>query len=262
MIDPFEVSVLDQNTAAIGIDTANLMDSAGRAFADRVKADLPEGSSILFVCGSGNNGGDGFVAAKYLIDSGYDARVIVTKDPTSELARFALMWSKIKPMKADSVPLDLFTSADLLADGLLGSGSEGAPRGDIADLIVRMNSSGVPIYSIDIPSGIGYDPCIKAKVTVTFHDIKSNMMVDGSPRPECGEMVIADIGIPPEAARFVGPGDLRRYPIPNKDAHKGAMGKALFIGGGPYTGAPALASMAILTGSSPLAWIITFHPRS
>ncbi len=74
---------------------------------------------------------------------------------------------------------------------------------------------------------------------MTFHDRKTGMDEAG-----CGEIVVADVGIPADAERFVGPGDLVHYPVPSLDAHKGQNGRLLVIGGGPYTGAPALAAMA------------------
>jgi NAD(P)H-hydrate epimerase len=79
---------------------------------------------------------------------------------------------------------------------------------------------------------------VRPTLTVTFHDVKEGMTKENS-----GEIVIADIGIPPDAAKYVGPGEFVHYPIPSPDSHKGMNGRVLIVGGGPYTGAPALAGL-------------------
>ncbi|MDG6224110.1 MAG: NAD(P)H-hydrate dehydratase [Candidatus Thermoplasmatota archaeon] len=256
MIDPREVKILDRNAMALGMETSTLMDNAGRSLADEIMRMIKAPAGVLFVCGKGNNGGDGYVAARYLKESEYDVAVLSAGDPGTDLARTAAVWSGIVPLKAKGMSQKeiegLMGSCDLIVDGLLGAGARGAPEGISASLIKAMNSSGRDIVSIDIPSGIGYDPCIKAAVTVTFHDVKSNMYRGEDPLPECGRISVSDIGIPEEAATVVGPGDLLRYPIPVKSSKKGDMGKVLVIGGGPYTGAPLLSSMGALRAGADL----------
>jgi len=263
MIDPFEVSILDRNSSALGVDTSTLMDTAGRAIAEEVGRMIGPGGSVLVVCGPGNNGGDGYVAAKYLKDSGYEVAVLAAKEPSTELSRFARMWSRTSPLKAEEMgPRDideLMGAADLIVDGLLGAGSSGEPRGICKDLIVRINASGRRVVSVDIPSGIMTPLCVRAEATVTFHDIKTVMYSGDGPLPECGRVIVRDIGIPADAARVVGPGDMLRYPIPSRDSRKGDMGKVLVIGGGPYTGAPSLAAMAAVRAGADLVYALVPH---
>jgi NAD(P)H-hydrate epimerase len=103
--------------------------------------------------------------------------------------------------------------------------------------IDAINSSGRPVISVDVPSGLGTNKAVRSDVVVTFH----------RPKPDiAGEVVVADIGIPPIAEFFVGPGDLWLVGKRAPESHKGDSGRILVIGGGPYTGAPALSALAAL----------------
>jgi NAD(P)H-hydrate epimerase len=103
--------------------------------------------------------------------------------------------------------------------------------------IDAINSSGRPVISVDVPSGIGTNKAVRSDVVVTFH----------RPKPDiAGNVVVADIGIPPVAEFFVGPGDLWLVGKRAPESHKGDSGRILVIGGGPYTGAPALSALAAL----------------
>jgi NAD(P)H-hydrate epimerase len=134
---------------------------------------------------------------------------------------------------------DDLTAYDVLVDALLGVGSKGRPRGQYAVMVEAMNASGRPVVSVDIPSGLGSGAAVRPMLTVTFHAIK-----EGMDQESCGEIVVKDIGIPAEAGLYLGPGELVHYPVPSPDTHKGQNGRLLVVGGGPYTGAPALAGVA------------------
>lgn len=252
MIGPNEVSILDENSEALGIETSDLMKNAGGCLAGEIMKRYPTPSRAIFFCGTGNNGGDGFVAARILAEADWKVSVILSRSVERIGSDLALSAFKSLEGYVDvNVALDdweavedLLWESDVIVDGLLGAGARGAPRGVYIDLVKAMNGSDSPVVSIDIPTGAGFEPHVNAELTVTFHDSKTNMFKNGKPLEECGEIVVADIGIPLEASTFVGPGDLSRYPKTREMAKKGDGGKALVIGGGPFTGAPALASLA------------------
>lgn len=241
MISILDAKALDGNAEHLGISVESLMENAGRELAEIISDRFPD-SKVLFVCGTGNNGGDGFVAARYL---SADATCIRT--PKSPLA---IMNSK----KANVVPysIDLFKDYDVIVDCLLGTGVNKPIRDEYRKCIEAINGSGKAIISCDIPSGLGTGCSVSPDMTVTFHDIK-----EGMDTSDCGTIVIADIGIPPEAYDVVGPGDMVRYPIPDDISHKGQNGRLLIIGGGPYIGAPAMAGLAACRVGADLVHIAT-----
>jgi len=243
MISPLDSRVLDINSESLGIEVDELMANAGEALAD-VITDLCSGKKILFVCGTGNNGGDGYVAARLL-----EADVAFFKEPKTVAAMNAFRKIENRPMPFDEKMLKDY---DVIVDCVLGTGVSGEVRPPYSDYIKAVNKSGKRIVSCDVPSGFGTSLAVKADVTVTFHDIK-----EGMTEKNCGNIIIADIGIPKEAYDCVGRGDMLRYPIPKKDSHKGQNGRLLIIGGGPYTGAPAMAAMAALRIGADLAHIAT-----
>jgi len=235
MLPNREFSVLDINAEHLGVPTSFLMDNAGRAVADLVTERFGENKRILVVCGAGNNGGDGFVAAKHLKERNR-VQVVMAKradDISTLIARDA--YEEVKDLVVARHDVD-FDEQDVIVDALLGTGVSGSVREPYAKLISKINRSPAKIVSVDVPSGLGARPRVKPHITVTFHDLKEGMDEGNS-----GDIVIADIGIPEETQRFVGPGEFAYYPIPSPDSHKGMNGRVLIIGGGPYSGAPALA---------------------
>ena len=242
MITPLDSRVLDANSESLGIEVDELMANAGEALAD-VISDLYNGKSILFVCGTGNNGGDGYVAARLL-----EADVAFFKEPKTAPAMNA--FRKID----NKIPFDekLLSDYDVIVDCVLGTGVSGEIREPYASYIKALNDSGKAVLSCDVPTGFGTANAVKPDVTVTFHDVK-----EGMDEKNCGNIIIADIGIPKDAYDFVGTGDMLRYPIPKDESHKGQNGKLLVIGGGPYTGAPSMAGMAALRVGVDLVHIAT-----
>ncbi len=239
MIPFTEVAVLDRNSEYRGVPTSQLMENAGKALAEEIDARYPKGP-VLFICGTGNNGGDGYVAARYLSEwraANVMVYLIKGKDAVnSQMAEKNL--EKLECEVIEDMPGEI-PGGYILIDGLLGTGIQGTVREPYRSVIERINRSDDPVISIDIPSGLGADIRVKPDHTVTFHDIKEGMNAENS-----GEIIVRDIGIPPEAEDHTGPGELLLYPRPGTGSHKGDNGKLLVIGGGPYTGAPALAAMA------------------
>jgi hydroxyethylthiazole kinase-like uncharacterized protein yjeF len=250
-IPPEEVKVLDVNAAHLGLRTVTLMENAGRAVARNIVKVYPEGVRVAVVCGKGNNGGDGFVAARYLAER--TSVGVFLAEPAdqieSSLARANLQLVERLARPAEHMAPGDF---DVVIDALLGVGLKGRPREPYAGLIKRLNASRRPVVSVDVPSGWPSDLQVLPKMTVTFHAPKVGMTSRNS-----GRIVVEDIGISQEAERYCGPGDFSLLPRRNREAHKGDGGRVLVIGGGPYTGAPAFAAMAAMAAGADLAFVET-----
>lgn len=242
MITALDSAVLDANSEELGVSVSKLMENAGRALAEEV--DSLEPRRALFICGSGNNGGDGYTAAG-MCSSPHD--VCAFRPPKSPLCRTAA--EGLETVVYDEVNLSDY---DVLVDCVLGTGQSGTLRPEYMGYIERVNSSGCKVVACDMPTGLGGTACVRADVTVTFHDIKEGMDV-----PECGTVIIADIGIPEDASRIVGKGDFLRYPVPDPGSHKGQNGRLLIVGGGPYIGAPAMAALGALRTGADLVTVMT-----
>lgn len=237
MILASESRILDINAEALGVDTITLMGNAGAALAEILKQ-YP-GRRFLFVCGSGNNGGDGFAAASKMTEE--DVTVCLLMLPSSIRSDASnKYYSELTCPTIDIERLDL-DEFDILVDCALGTGASGKLRDPYSTFVIMAQSFKGLIVSADIPTGFGCDVQIVPDVTVSFHDVKVGMTTENS-----GKIIVADIGIPRSAEKIVGPGDMLRYPIPRSDSHKGCNGRVLIIGGGPYYGAPAMSGLAAL----------------
>ncbi len=249
MITPLDSRVMDGNSEALGIPVSDLMDNAGKVVADFIKEHYPQGN-ILFVCGPGNNGGDGFAAA-LLLDPNKVTVALLKKSSHihSEIAkqRYAKLTCNVQPYSSE-----LFNNADLIVDCALGTGVFGKIKEPYRTFFLEANASGKPILSVDMPSGLGSDVCICPHDTITFHDIKTGMNDDN-----CGNILVADVGIPVDAMKFIGPGDMLRYPIPDDNSHKGENGRLMIIAGGPYFGAPVMSAMAALRTGADIVRLYT-----
>lgn len=261
MITSRRMAAIDRNAIALGIPRRNLMESAGNALSQAVKEVGTPGDVVTIVCGRGDNGGDGFAAARFL--SEFEVRVVLVGEPRdfgSEATRenwAALEQATIeRSVHSDSSQLEGF-DADVLVDGLLGTGVRGRIREPVRSAIEAINRSDGHVISVDVPSGIDPDTgdsqgvAVEADHVVTFHDAKVGL--DSLDVP----VTVADIGIPRAAHRFVGPGD--RLVLDGRDAsaHKGDHGRVLVVGGGPYTGAPTLSALAALRAGADLAEVAT-----
>ena len=254
MIDAIEARVVDLNSEALGIPGSQLMENAGRLSAEFIMS-LSKPSKIVIICGTGNNGGDGAVIARYLDEAGWRVTLALvklksnTRTNTSSTNIFKLSSSVTIIENANP---EILASHPFIVDAMLGIGLKAAPREPYATWIRLINASKAKIISIDVPSGLGTELAVKPSITLSMHDSKSGMNADNS-----GQIEIIDIGIPKEAADFVGPGDMAHYPIPKTKSHKGQNGHLLIIGGGPYTGAPALSAFAAHSIGADLVTIAT-----
>lgn len=235
-----EVKVLDANAEYLGVPIMTLMENAGWALAQEISTQFGKGTGlrIAILCGMGNNGGDGFVAARALTKEN-KVKVFLAYPPagirTPEArANFEKIEDIHKVFQGDDL-----SNFDIIIDAIVGVGIQGELRDRYKEMATAINLVKRPVISVDIPSGMGTSCAVKPTITVTFHSLKEGMTKENS-----GEIVVRDIGLPAEAERYAGPGDLLFYPIPGAESHKGQNGRVLVVGGGPYIGAPALAAMA------------------
>ena len=260
--------ILDRNSEYLGVSTLQLMENAGRSIAEEITVRFGRGSEIVIYGGTGRNGGDGMVAGRHLAARGFKVtyRLVgeesVISDPSTLCNWNALkaMTSTVKIEKyPDSSSLSEVNS-DVIVDALLGTGVRGKLRQPIMRAVQVINASGGFKLAVDVPTGIDSDSgdnlgeAVRANLTVTLHSMKKGLL---KAKKFCGEINVADIGIPPEAAIFAGPGDVdailtRRSP----EAHKGEFGRLLVVGGSEiFTGAPTLVAMAAYRTGTDLVFV-------
>ena len=251
LVTPARMRVVDANAMALGVTELQLMESAGRGLAEQVLTFIP--NHVVVLCGNGNNGGDGMVAARYL-QRGVDTHVCYLdlgkrrKACEHNLAALRHAAVSLHPFQCheDLETLSsLFGNADVIVDALLGTGGHGAVKEPLATCIRMANATKAKIIAADIPT-----PGMRADRVCAFHRAKT----EGA--------VVIDIGIPLEAECTVGPGELMLLPARGKKAHKGAGGEVLVIGGGPYQGAPYLAGLGALRAGADIVRIAStvFEP--
>jgi NAD(P)H-hydrate epimerase len=251
LILPEEMSAIDANCKYFGLLPLQLMENAGASLARATRAKA-RGKKIAIVAGKGNNGGDAFVAARHL--DGFEVTVFLlgrSKDIATQEAR--RNWDILVKLGFDTREIsdirDMnFGEYDLIIDAIFGTGVHEPIIGLEGAAIDAINSASLLVISVDVPSGLGTSKVVKPDLTVTFHKPKPGMT---------GEVIVEDIGIPVRAEFFVGPGDLRLVGARSPDSHKGDSGRILVIGGGPYTGAPALTALAALRAGADIVTVAT-----
>ncbi len=257
-----EIAVLEQNAVALGVTIDSLMENAGRAVAEEAARHLPPAPArVAVLVGSGNNGGDGTCAAHYLGQWGYAPELFLIRPPAeirSSAARRCLERAAARFPTRVGVPrpADLGEFA-LVVDAMLGTGQAGPLRGAYRDAAEAARASGVPILSVDEPSGLGHPESVRPSWTVALTALKPGMTP-----ATCGEIVVRDIGIPREARRRTGPGDFLYYPPPAAVGEHPRPGRLVVIGGGPFAGAPALAGLAALRAGIERATILAPLPAA
>ena len=195
------------------VEVVMLMENAGRATAAMARQML-QGTTIAkrvaCLVGGGNNGGDGMVAARHLVNWGATVEVIVG---TAKDRMKSVPLRQLHILEKMGIPILTTDYAmrdyDLLIDGLIGYGLEGNPRDRVATIIKDANLSGRPILALDIPSGMNatsgeaYDPCIKATATLTLALPKTGFLAPGGSQ-YMGDLYLADISIPRQVYRSFG----------------------------------------------------------
>jgi len=273
-----EVAILDNNSEWLGIPKGYLMECAGYSFTmeiiERYNLNKNSNSKVLIFCGTGNNGGDGFVIARHLSSFGIRSLVILLGNPSNIRTQEAKQnWDiisnslnyliQIRLIK-DSTDIESLSTAlnesngfKIIVDGLLGTGIKGNIREPVSTAIDFINKlrkiKKIQIVSIDVPSGL--DP---SDLVITFHRNKRGMTIDNE---YINEICVKSIGIPWEASLFVGKGDLiPTLKVRSIDNHKGQFGRVLVIGGSKnYSGAPAYSSLTGIHFGCDL--VITYVPQ-
>jgi NAD(P)H-hydrate epimerase len=248
-----------------GETLAALMGRAGAAVAAEVAALAPEGR-VVVMAGPGNNGGDGWTAARILHDSGRDVVVLTSAEPDSmssparetvrDAIEAAVPWLHVDAAAEAETSL---AGAGVIVDALLGIGLHGVPRQPYAGFIAAIGRSMAPVVSVDVPSGVDSDtgtvlgPAVAADVTVCFSTPKVGCVLQPG-WSLAGELRVADIGVREEFLRFDGAPEswdaqdyLAVLPRPRWDDRKGTRGRVLIVGGSPgLTGAVCLAAAGAL----------------
>lgn len=204
-----QMAEADRRADARGVSFLTLMENAGRAVADEAARMVRPGSRIAVLCGPGNNGGDGFVAARLLRERGYDVRVWLLGERTAlkgDAAEAARRW----PLVVRAASSDALQSMHLVIDALFGAGLSRGLSGDPAELVDAVNASGLPVLSVDVPSGLNgstgtHDgPVVRAARTITFFRKKpAHLLLPG--RALCGDVAVADIAIPDDVLISLSP---------------------------------------------------------
>jgi ADP-dependent NAD(P)H-hydrate dehydratase / NAD(P)H-hydrate epimerase len=272
LLSTAEMAEADRLTIAGGVAGLALMERAGRAVADCVAAREPPGSRIVVVAGPGNNGGDGFVAARILAERGYRVRVLLLGGRERLRGDAALAAQRWQGPTEAAAPAAL-APADAVIDALFGAGLdrpvEGAPRA----MIEAMNA-GPSVYAVDLASGINGTTgavmglAVNAAETVTFFRRKlGHLLLPG--RLHCGKIHVTDIGIPAKVLADIKPRTFANapelwrttFPVPQAGGHKYLRGHAVVVSGGPSsTGAARLAARGALRAGAGLVTIAS--PRA
>jgi NAD(P)H-hydrate epimerase len=260
-----QMAEADRLTISAGTPGVLLMQRAGEAVAREIERRFtPRPVSVL--CGPGNNGGDGFVVAAALAQSGWPVRVALlghVETLRGDALFHARRWSgAVEPLTPAAI------ESELIVDALFGSGLNRRLDSAVADILSLAARRAVPIVAVDIPSGIAGDSgenlggAAPAVCTVTFmHKKPGHLLLPG--RDACGEVVVADIGIPPAVINSLaldtwenGPPLWRaQLPLWHADTNKYVRGHALLYGGYPMTGAARMAARAAARSGAGLTTI-------
>ena len=260
------------DTAAVehGVPSLELMERAGTAIADALEERWPRGH-ILVLCGPGNNGGDGFVAARLLDARGRDVALGLLgdiDDLAGDAAVNARRWIDECDGEVDALSREWVRWADVVIDGLFGAGLTRPVDGVARDVINEINLYKKPCLAIDVPSGVHGDSgavlgaAPQADLTVTFFRHKpGHLLFPG--RGLCERVDVADIGIPDAVLADIEPRQWRNVPMfwasdfprPSAEGHKYTRGHAIVAGGGALTGAAQLAAYAALRSGAGLVSI-------
>ena len=246
-----------------GIPSLDLMEAAGRglarAAAEMATTQFGNRAVVTVVCGKGNNGGDGLVAARHLAESGFGVRVILfgerdqlSPDSQSNLDRLPAGLAEVHDVAPPTSSLE-----GVVIDAMLGTGFDGEPRDPVASTIRSINESGLPVLACDVPSGVNAstgetaEVAVRADRTITFHKRKLGHLIAPG-KHLCGPVEVVPIGIPegappPKAGGVIGAGVLDLLPRRTADSNKFTSGRVSIVGGSRgLTGAVCLAAEAAI----------------
>lgn len=271
-----QVRELDRLTIASGMPGFDLMTLAGQAAFSLMRSQWPQATRCVVFCGSGNNGGDGYVVARLAHQQGLKVQVFAVTPPERltgdarfayESARDAGVSITVDHEEAVLNPAfqnTAFQNADVIVDAVLGTGLQGEVKAAARVAIERINASTAPVLAIDIPSGLCADTgqvlgvAVKATVTITFIGMKIGLLLAAG-KTQVGQVFFADLQVP-ASIRFQVPATMQHVtastvhshlPLRARDAHKGHYGHVLVIGGDLGMGGAVLmaAEAAARTGA-------------
>lgn len=268
----------------IGIPSLVLMENAGRQVVAAMEAayEARLDGRVAVLCGRGNNGGDGFVVARTLLQRGIDTAVFVVgaladvrgdaRTNLDILGRLGVTVVEINDEQTWELHFSEISQCTLIVDALFGTGLKTGLSGMLETVVADVNASGIPIVSIDLPSGLSADTphligdCIDASMTVTLAAPKLPLVLPPG-EGHAGDVVIADIGIPHEVLdgldgrkiELLTPEQLREVVAPRAaDSHKGDFGRVTIVAGSRgKTGAAHLAAMGALRSGAGLVTVAT-----
>ncbi|WP_305987447.1 NAD(P)H-hydrate dehydratase [Roseibium sp. MMSF_3544] len=278
LLTPEEMGQADRLTIEGGVPGIVLMERAGQAVARKARELCMSGGHVLVLCGPGNNGGDGFIAARCLEAEGHVVSMFLIKDPAGLTGDAREAFERLAPglrsrcafaIEGNRIAvefLDALSAADLVIDALFGAGLDRPLAAPVSHVVGAINRSSAPVLAVDLPSGLNgasgqiQGDAIKARATVTFFRKKpGHLLFPG--RGLCGDTHVADIGILPETLNRIAPATHENrpelwkeaWPIPAQDGHKYAKGHAVAFGGPmSSTGASRLSAEAALRAGAGL----------
>ncbi len=250
----------------VGVPERLLMDAAGRAAAEVLQREYPRGR-VCVAMGGGNNGGDGAVLLRTLLEWGRDAYGIAVGEGAGHAE---LLHGRAAEISRGEAAQAALAPAEVIVDALLGTGVRGAPRTPQAEWIRRINARGVPVVALDGPSGVDFTTgaapgeAVEATLTVTFGALKQGLLRFPG-RRFCGRIVGVEVPFPPlpegsEVGRLITPAWANRaLPAVPGDAHKGTVGTVAVVAGGwGSAGAAVMVATAALRSGAGL--VRTFSP--
>jgi len=257
-----QVRALDAHAIeAQGIPAYTLMKRAGEAALRHLRSRYPLAHRIAVVCGGGNNGGDGYVLARFAQAAGLTVTVLASSDPEQlkGAARQAFEDFRTNGAQAHPFSASLLDEGEIVVDALLGTGLKGEVRAEYAAAIRAMNQSGRPVFALDVPSGLDSDAgvplgeAVRADCTVTFVGLKTGLLVGEGPE-YTGTVMFDDLEVSqppgefvPRLTRIVETEIHAALPRRRRAAHKGDFGRVLIVGSGVgMPGATRLAGEACL----------------
>jgi NAD(P)H-hydrate epimerase len=265
LLDVRQMGEADRLTTDAGLPAVELMANAGRGVASEIQRRWPA-RPVIVLCGPGNNGGDGFVIARLLLEAGWPVRVALL-GPRDQLAGAAGHHAQLWPRAVEQLVPDVLDGAELVVDAIFGAGLSRPLADAAAETLSAAASRGLPIVAVDVPSGLMGDTgevlgAVQAVLTVTFFRKKpGHLLLPG--RRLCGEVVVVDIGISPAVFDQIVPQAFENDPLlwladlprPQDGGNKYSRGHALVSGGYPVTGAARLAARAAARAGAGLTTI-------
>lgn len=267
---PKDMMVADANAEDLGIPKSSLMENAGKSVADHIIQTFDPCKVTIFA-GTGGNGGDGFVAARHLLNNDYKVDLLLLGNPNKIKSSETLQnWIAIQNINLGLNSLELniiddssslkIVNSPVIVDAMLGTGIKGKIKEPISSAIDIINKSNGIKIAVDVPSGLDPltgkvpDKSVESDITITFHKIKSGLKK--AKIQFVGNIVSYDIGIPREAETFLGKGDLLRLKKRGMASHKGNNGTVLVVGGSyDYSGAPTLAGLSAFKSGVDLVYL-------